>query len=144
MKFRAKRDFLYSFLNSEVWNFLLLGSILWMVLVKTLETGNAWYLAALSPIVLLLLCPFERTSYELNSKQLVYRRGIFTGKIELDRIKEIRKNRTVWMSLKKPATARNGLLIKYGNYEELYISPESNEQFISQILELNRSIRVSD
>lgn len=144
MKFRAKRDFLYSFLNSEFWNFLLLGSILWMVLVKTLETGNAWYLAALSPIVLLLLCPFERTSYELNSKQLVYRRGIFTGKIELDRIKEIRKNRTVWMSLKKPATARKGLLIKYGNYEELYISPESNEQFISQILKLNRSIRVSD
>lgn len=144
MKFRAKKDLLYSCVNSEAWNFLFLGFILWRVIHMTLATGNSWYFAALSPVILLLLCPFERTSYELNSEQLVYRRGIFKGKIHLDRIKEIRKNRTVWMGFKKPATARNGLLIKYGNYEELYITPESNEQFIGQILEMNRSIKVTD
>lgn len=144
MKFRAKKDTFYSFVNSEGWNLLLLTFILWRLVDATLQTGNAWYFAALSPIVVLLLCPFERTSYELSSDKLVYRRGIFSGKIDLNRIKEIRKNRTVWMNLKKPATARNGLLIKYGNYEELYISPESNDQFIGHILKLNKSIRISD
>lgn len=144
MKFRAKKDFFYSFVNSEAWNFLLLGFILWRLIEETLKTGNAWYFVALSPVIVLLLCPFERTSYELNGDRLVYRRGIFSGKIELEKIREIRKNRTVWMSFKKPATARNGLLIKYGPYEELYISPECNDQFLAQILKLNKSIRISD
>lgn len=48
----------------------------------------------------------------------------------------------MWTGL-KPATARNGLIIKYNKFDEIYISPETNDTFVDKILELNGNIVIT-
>lgn len=47
----------------------------------------------------------------------------------------------MWAGL-KPALASNGLIVKYDAYEEIYISPESNEDFVKTLLKLNDTIKI--
>ena len=48
----------------------------------------------------------------------------------------------MWVGF-KPATARKGLIIKYDKFNDLYISPETNDLFINKILELNDQIKIT-
>ena len=57
-------------------------------------------------------------------------------------IREIAKGKTMYAGL-KPATASKGLIIKFGKYDEIYISPATNELFVSEILKRNPEIVVS-
>ena len=82
------------------------------------------------------------TNYELTKTELKYKSGPIKGKIEIDKIHEIIKGKTLWSGL-KPATARNGLIVKYEKYNEIYISPETNNSFIKKILELNNKIKIT-
>jgi hypothetical protein len=90
----------------------------------------------------LLLWIYFKTEYVLTASKLIYKSGPLRGSIEIHRIREIIKDKTLWSGL-KPATARNGLIIKYDKFEEIYISPETNETFIKRILELNDKIKIT-
>ena len=79
---------------------------------------------------------------ELTQTELKYKSGPISGKIEIERIKEIIKGKSLWSGL-KPATARNGLIIKYDKYEEIYISPKTNDSFVEKILEYNSKIKIT-
>ncbi|WP_052158386.1 PH domain-containing protein [Lacinutrix jangbogonensis] len=83
---------------------------------------------------------FFGTEYEITQSELKYKSGPFHGKIELEQIREIIKGKTMWSGM-KPATAKNGLIIKYGKYDEIYISPITNDTFVRKILELNNDIK---
>jgi hypothetical protein len=82
------------------------------------------------------------TEYELTQTELKYKSGPISGKIEVRKIREIIKGKSLWSGL-KPATARNGLIIKYGQYDEIYISPKTNDTFVNKILELNSNITIT-
>ncbi len=56
--------------------------------------------------------------------------------------REVIKGKTLWVGL-KPATARKGLIIKYGKFDEIYISPQTNDEFINRLLELNDAIKIT-
>ena len=88
-----------------------------------------------------LLWIFYGTKYELSENHLKYKCGPINGKIELKKINQIVKEKSLWSGL-RPATARNGLIIKYEKYNEIYISPKTNETFIKKILELNSGIEI--
>ena len=97
--------------------------------------------------LLLLVCAFllwsyYGTYYELTQKQIKYNCGPIKGKIEIKEIREIIKDKTLWVGL-KPATARKGLIIKYRKFDEIYISPEINDEFISHILAINNTIKIT-
>ena len=79
----------------------------------------------------------------MTEKEFIYRCGPFNGKIKIDRITEIVKGHTPWIGLKY-ATARKGLNIKFDEYNEIYISPKTEEIFIKKIAELNSGIKISD
>ncbi len=74
---------------------------------------------------------------------LLYKSGPFNGKISIDRITEIVKGKTLWVGF-RPATSRKGLIVKYDKYNEIYISPKTNESFIEKILELNGKIKITE
>lgn len=82
------------------------------------------------------------TKYELTQSKLKYQSGPLKGEIDIEQIKEIIMGKSLWTGL-KPATAMNGLLIKYGNYDEIYISPKTNDTFVSKILEINKNIKIT-
>ena len=137
-KFKSKKDLLFQALT--------LGTVLFCVWIMV-SAGFATNLAKWNLLILLVVCAFllwcyYGTFYELTKTHLKYNSGPIKGRIEIKEVKEIIKDKTLWVGL-KAATARKGLIIKYRKYDEIYISPESNEQFIDRILELNDTIKIT-
>ena len=73
---------------------------------------------------------------------LSYKSGPIRGQIEISRVREIVVGKTLWLGL-KPATARNGIIVKYDKYNELYKSPETNDLFIQHLLKLDKGIKIT-
>lgn len=137
-KFKSKKDLLFQALT--------LGTVLFCVWIMV-SAGFATNLAKWNLLILLVVCAFllwcyYGTYYELTKTHLKYNSGPIKGSIKIREIKEIIKDKTLWVGL-KPATARKGLIIKYRKYDEIYISPESNEEFIGSLLELNDVIKIT-
>ena len=44
----------------------------------------------------------------------------------------------------KPALATKGLIIKYNKYDDIYISPNSNDTFIEAVLKINSNIKIME
>jgi len=93
--------------------------------------------------VILLIWIYFVTYYKLTGEYLFYRTGPISGKIKIDSISEVIIGTGMFAGF-KPATGSNGLILKYNRWDEIYISPETNEKFIDEILNLNNNILVSD
>ena len=142
MKFKSRKDILFQILT-----FGLSGLFIGIVLFQTFSNETVSYEFIWPNILMLLVIGFLLwlnfgTEYELTQTELKYKSGPIRGKIEIERIREIIKGKSLWSGL-KPATARNGLIIKYDKYEEIYISPKTNETFIEKILEFNNNIKIT-
>lgn len=138
-KFKSRKDILFQLLTFGFSGLL----IFFRVFSNGIDNYQFMWPDILILLVIgLLLWVYFGTAYELTETEFEYKSGPFRGKIKLERIKEITKNKTLWAGL-KPATARNGLIIKYDRYEEIYISPETNDTFVAKILELNEKIKIT-
>ncbi len=142
MKFKSRKDILFQLLG-----FSIIGFFIGIVLFRIFSNGIENYNFIWTDIFMLVVASFLiwlglGTNYELTKTELKYKSGPIKGKIEIDKIHEIIKGKTLWSGL-KPATARNGLIVKYEKYNEIYISPETNNSFIKKILELNNKIKIT-
>ena len=128
-------------------NYLLTGSLILPIIVFLLDKGTFTekpfiLLPLLSPLILIFWIYFD-TFYKIENKELIYRSGFLRGKIEIPNIKEIQKGKTMWSGI-KPALARNGLIIKFNKYDEIYIAPENNDELISDLIKLNYEIKITE
>jgi hypothetical protein len=142
MKFKSKKDILFQLLG-----FSIIGFFIGIILFRIFSDGIENYNFIWTDIFMLTVAGFLTwlglgTNYELTQTELKYKSGPIRGKIEIDKIHEIIKGKTLWSGL-KPATARNGLIIKYEKYNEIYISPKTNDSFMKKILELNDKIKIT-
>jgi hypothetical protein len=142
MKFKSKKDILFQLLGFSIIVFFI-GIILFRVFYDGIENYNfMWTDIFMLTVAGFLIWLGLGTNYELTQTELKYKSGPIRGKIEIDKIHEIIKGKTLWSGL-KPATARNGLIIKYEIYNEIYISPKTNDSFLKKILELNDKIKIT-
>jgi hypothetical protein len=142
MKFKSRKDILFQTLT-----FGLSGLFIGISLFRIFSNGKINFELIWSDILMFIVIGFLLwlnfgTKYELTQTELKYKSGPISGKIEIERIKEIIKGKSLWSGL-KPATARNGLIIKYDKYEEIYISPKTNDSFVEKILEYNSKIKIT-
>ena len=126
-------------------NYLLIGSAILPIVVFILDkntfTENPFsILPIFIPLILFFWIYFD-TLYKIESNELIYRCGFLRGKIEIQNIKEILIGKTMWSGI-KPALARKGLIIKYNNYDEIYVAPENNDEMISDLLKINSEIKI--
>lgn len=143
MKFDSKKDILFSLIILGL-NTFLIGITIVGIINGEMEKDEYWALILILAVVGLLFWLYFGTNYELSKENgLIYRSGPLNGKISVDRITEIIKGKTLWVGF-RPATSRKGLIIKYDKYNEIYISPKTNESFIEKILELNKSIIITE
>ncbi|XMO87296.1 PH domain-containing protein [Algibacter sp. AS12] len=143
MKFDSKKDILFSLIILGT-NTFLVGITIIGIAKGEMEKDEYWTLILILAVVGLLFWLYFGTHYELNKKNgLIYKSGPFNGKISVDRITEIVKGKTLWVGF-RPATSRKGLIVKYDKYNEIYISPKTNESFIEKILELNGHIKITE
>lgn len=127
-------------------HYVLIGSALLPIVIffldqTTFSDRPLILLPLLSPFILTFWIYFD-TSYKIENNTLIYRSGFLKGKIEIQNIKEIIKDKTMWVGL-KPALARNGLIIKFNAFDEIYIAPEDNNILTTDLLKLNSKIKVS-
>ncbi|GAA3557525.1 PH domain-containing protein [Snuella lapsa] len=141
MKFKSKKDPLFTTLIL-VLNLFLIGVAFSRLTLDHIEKADYWGITVILAVVALLFWIHFGTFYKLSKNELTYRSGPISGKIHINRIKEIVKGKTLWVGL-KPATSRKGLIIKYDTYNEIYISPKTNELFIKKILEINNNIKIT-
>ena len=142
MKFKSRKDILFQLLG-----FSIIGFFVGIVLFSMFSDGIENYIFKWTDIFMLVVVGFLiwfglGTNYELTQTELKYKSSPIKGKIEIDKIHEIIKGKTLWSGF-KPATARNGLIIKYEKYNEIYISPKTNDSFVKKILELNNKIKIT-
>lgn len=107
------------------------------VWARTLSLAVLWVPAALLGWI------FLSTGYRIERGHLIYRSAFLRGRIPVHGISEIVSGTTLWVGT-KPALARNGMIIQYNGYQQVYIAPESNQEMIAHLLELNPRIRVTD
>jgi len=143
MKFESKKDMLFSViilgLNAFFITIIVLGLI-----NGEIKQQEYWPLVVIFGVVILIFWLFFGTNYKLTKQDgLIYKCGPLKGQIKIEDITQIIKGKTLWVGL-KPATSRNGLIIKYNKYDEIYISPKTNETFIKKILELNSNIKITE
>ncbi|MDG1811412.1 MAG: PH domain-containing protein, partial [Polaribacter sp.] len=127
--------------------YLLIGSLILPIVVFFLDKNTFTerpfiLLPILSPLALIFWIYFD-TSYKIENNELIYRSGFSRGKIGIPNIKEIVKGKTMWSGI-KPALARNGLIIKFNKYDEIYIASENNNELISDLLKVNSEIKITE
>jgi hypothetical protein len=83
------------------------------------------------------------TYYRLDDTFLYYKYGPFKGKLAIASIREIIKNKTLWVGF-RPALSTKGLIIRYEKWNEIYISPEHKEAFLAELLKRNAHIQIKE
>lgn len=141
MKFNSKKGISFGII------FLAISTLLTAIMIFTLiyegYSKSIFLLLILIVLCISLLCwIYFGTEYILSQNgQLIYRSGPLRGKIDIERITEVVIGKTLWAGI-KPATSRNGLIIKYDKFNEIYISPKDGELFVKVICKMNDKIIV--
>jgi hypothetical protein len=82
---------------------------------------------------------FFKTQYTIDNHKLNIKCGFFSYKpIEIDKIKEISKTRNI---ISSPAPSFDRIEIKYGEFDEIIISPKNKFDFAEYLTKLNPNIK---
>ena len=95
----------------------------------------------LAATTLMMISFYTHTYYRIDGDELRWQSSILFGKFSVSSILKVVVNQTLWVGI-KPATARNGVIIYYNKYDEIYFSPAYNEAFVAALLEINPEIEV--
>lgn len=113
---------------------------------KTAEDSDEILFAitvALYFIAAMLIWTIVDTKYTIDKNTLLYYSGPVRGKISIDTIRKIeRRNKWYTGTLLKPALGKEGLVIYYDKFDDIFISPKNREEFIAALREINPDIEV--
>lgn len=110
-----------------------------MVLLPFHDKPIAYVLMAL-PIGLIAWTWFG-TFYRIDATHLYFTSGPFRGKIAVADITQLTCGETLWAGY-RPALARKGIVVRYGRWNEIYISPRDQEAFVAELAERNPKIAI--
>jgi len=130
-------------------------SILWLIIIFLLvipfipeEDKNSDKLPIIGIVILyfitaMLIWIQLDTKYRIKEKQLFYCSGPIRGSIEIATIRKVERwNKWYVTSLLKPALGKDGLIIYYNKFDDIYISPKEKEKFIDALRKINSDIEV--
>lgn len=117
------------------WLVLILLAVFAFPIVQGIQTKEYLLSAIFAGLILLFWILGSTLKYKIQDEYL----SVWTTKID---IKTIRKVYATRNPLSSPALSINRLAIVYNKYDEILISPEDREDFISELLKVNPSIEV--
>lgn len=140
MKFKSRQD---GFFRVVIYGTCLMVAAIAAQAIMVKESSYSSLVAASICVMVIafVLWLFHGTSYVLDQTYLRHKTAFIKGKILIKDIAKLEVGKTMWVGY-KPATARNGIIVTYGKYNEIYISPDSNESFVKEILSINPDIKV--
>lgn len=89
------------------------------------------------PVVGLLIWLWFGTNYRVENEYIEIKHGPFREKLPIQDINHISKKKSV---LTTPALAIDRVLLKYGTYGEIMVSPKNEKEFIDLLLNKNPRI----
>jgi hypothetical protein len=89
----------------------------------------------------LIIIIYFTTNYTFLEDELLCKSFIFRKRIEYQKITRIQVNRKFFVGLKL-SLAMKGMVITYDSGSELFITPENEEEFISDLQFKNSSILI--
>lgn len=120
--------------------FMSLPLLLFLVEPQTIAAKPLTLTPLLIPISLVWWIYLD-TYYIIGDGKVRYKSAFISGSIDITSIEEIRMGKTLYTGL-KPSLAANGIVIRYDSGKSIYISPESNDDFIAELRKYNSSIRI--
>ena len=83
------------------------------------------------------------TEYSIDKNNLHCKSGPFQKRIPIANIKKIKHHNGIIVPVTfKPALSHIGLIITYNYYDDIYISPENESDFLEMLLKTNSNIKV--
>lgn len=115
------------------------GPLIWDFANGRTEGKSIGLLIFMSLVFLFIVHLFFGTNYTIQNGLLKIRSGLFSFKpIEISQIKEVSKTRVL---LSSPAPSFDRILIKYGKFDEIIISPKDKFQFAKDLCQINPEIK---
>jgi hypothetical protein len=118
-----------------------MGSLLYIDIKS--ESTSSVHVLMISIIIMVILWILFDTRYVIRDGFLFYRSGPFRGRIDIQKIEKIEYFSGMHVPVTmKPALDTKGFIITYDTLNEVYVSPQKKEKFISELLEINPGILV--
>jgi hypothetical protein len=115
-------------------------AISWFISFKSGKLFDIKLLIVYLPIAGFIASVWYGTNYTITQDHLVIRIGPwFRKKIPLKNITGIKRNRSY---ISAPACSSERLLIRYGQYDEILISPDNEVDFVANLKYFNHTIKV--
>ncbi len=142
MVFKSRIDWTYKLSLSLIFLLGIIGAIgIYFDQKQTTFIPSLSFFSFMFVLNLLMYVLAKKTDYTFTEDSLKCRSWIFKKNIKYNEIIKIEPG-TAFYAGWKLATARNGIIITYKDYKDVYISPERQGEFISLLLEKNVSIPV--
>lgn len=130
-------------------NFIILLLPVLLVLIIGIFTEDDINIIIVPPVVIfvLLLVTFSilfyTTYYEIQKDILIISMFFYKTKIKISDIRFIKYSNSIMKSnFYKPGFHHKGIEIMYNKYDDIFISPQNKEQFITQLQEINPNIEI--
>ncbi len=142
MRYESKKDPVYGVIF-----------IIIILLILISAAPMFWADEEISLIIIIPICTFciavvsfilwiwFNTYYFISDGLLHYKSGPMKGSISIKSIIKVTQNQTMYAGT-KPALARNGLIITYSKWNELYISPLLANELIKELKSINKGIKL--
>lgn len=140
--YASKKDWIYGSL------FLGISLLfVWIVITSYFDTPFSEWLMMLFILLVInsvLLISFFFIKIRIDGEELVVNVVFDIFRVSIFKITKIRIGETMWSGFNKCGTSVGGLIIfsKYKN--DLYITPENQDEFLRKLLEINRHIVIED
>jgi len=131
MRFETKRDNTFVFIFLFV--FILYTGIAVFSIIKENDYSVIWpFSFVLFALIILFYLIIKTTYFVFEENQLICRSLFLKRSIPYSTIRKIEKQKGLYAGLKF-STAWKGLIVHYNKYDELLISPDQEELFLSEL-----------
>jgi len=133
MIFTSKKDIFYFLI---IWGAIIFGSL--SVIFDFSLSANSIFGAILGLLAVgLLIWVWFGTNYRVGNEYIEIKYGPFKEKFSIQDINEIGKRKSILIT---PALAIDRVLLRYGRYGEILISPKKEREFVDLLLTKNPRI----
>ncbi|MCD9853523.1 PH domain-containing protein [Epilithonimonas sp. JDS] len=142
--YKSRRDWIYSSIYFII-TILLCSSVISSFFDEDL-TWLSWLIMVFisAGINILVLISFFFIKIKIKNEELIVNIIFDIFRINIFKITKIRIGETMWSGFNKCGTAMGGLIIFSKNKNDLYITPENQDEFLEELLKVNSHIIIEN
>ena len=140
MKFKSRVDWFFKSAIALILISFIAGFI--QMKVDNESTSSLVLFSIVMGVVMLFLFSLIPTTYyDIKEDQLLCKTLFFNKKLTIDSIRKIDVGNSLYAGMKM-SLALKGIIIHFNKYDEIYISPENQEEFVQHLVKINPQIKI--